>query len=290
MLDIPARIKVIQYLLEKNTRESLTYAALEGRLTIEYLCYERFKLSYSYLSVEDLKNWQPKHVVQQVSEEINENINKGFTLSISTEPLSGKLPSCKEDYESVSYTPIGNQSAINLNKLHSFWHGLSNVALHIPVPTIDSGDISIYGDKDKIKKKVEAFLRYLATLKNGNLLMGGSLGKEFSFNCFACETLIKKPIKLLTAAAAAAAAAAAVANCINPKCNESYLIEPEKNNEYEIKRRIIKFLCLGCKEDLEIPSNVFKDLKFQQQLNICCGGCQSSQTVIMRPLAKGSSE
>lgn len=282
MLDIPKRIEVIQSLLLEDTRESLTYAALEGRLTIEYLCYERFKLSYSYLSTEDLKNWQPKHVVQQMSEEINENINKGFTLSISTEPLSGKLPTNKEEYESINYTPIGSQSAINLNKLHRFWHGLSNVALHIPVPTIDSGDISIYGDKEKIKKKIEAFLLYLSELKEGNLLMGGSIGKEFSFHCCACETLIKKPVKLLMSPV--------VVNCINPKCNESYLIEPEQNNDHEITRRIIKFVCLDCKKDLEIPSNVFKDLKFEQQLNICCGGeCRSSQTVIMRPLVKGNS-
>jgi hypothetical protein len=282
LLDIPKRIEVIQSLLLEDTRESLTYAALEGRLTIEYLCYERFKLSYSYLSIEDLKNWQPKHVVQQMSEEINENINKGFTLSISTEPISGKLPINKEEYESINYTPIGKQSAINLNKLHSFWHGLSNVALHIPVPTIDSGDISIYGDKEKIRKKIKAFLSYLSELKEGKLLMGGSLGKEFSFDCCACETLIKKPVKLLTSPT--------VANCINPKCNESYLIEPEKSNVHEITRRIIKFACLECKKDLDIPSNVFKDLKFEQQLNICCGECQSSQTVIMRPLVKGCSD
>ncbi|WP_028867247.1 hypothetical protein [Psychromonas arctica] len=280
MLDITKRIKFIEFLLLENTVESLTYAALEGRLTIEYLCYKRFKLSYSYISAEDLKNWQPKHVVKQISEEINENINKGFTLSISTESLSGKLPANKEEFESVNYTPIGNQSAINLNKLHSFWHGLSNVALHIPVPNIDSGDIRIYGDREIIKKKIENLLVYLLTLKEGNLLMGGSLGKEFSFNCFACETLIKKPFKLLTAPI--------IANCINPKCNESYLIEPKKNSEHEITRCIIKFLCLGCKKDLEIPSNVFKDLKFQQQLNIFCGECQTSQTVIMRPLVKNN--
>ena len=281
MLDIPKRIEVIQSLLLEDTKESLTYAALEGRLTIEYLCYERFKQSYSYLSIEDLKNWQPKHVVQQMSEEINENINKGFTLSISTEPLSKKSPTNKEEYESINYTPIGNQSAINLNKLHSFWHGFSNIALHIPVPTIDSGHISIYGDKEKIRKKIKAFLSYLTELKEGKLLIGGSLGECFSFHCCACETLIKKPVKLLTSPV--------VANCINPKCNESYLVELEKSNDHKITRQIITFACLVCKKDLDIPSNVFKGLKFEQQLNICCGECQSSQTVIMRPLVKGSS-
>ncbi|WP_039917605.1 hypothetical protein [Cellvibrio mixtus] len=280
MLDIPRRIEVIKSLLLKNTAESLTYAALESRLTIEYLCYERFKLSYTYLSAEDLKHWQPKHVVKQISEEINENVVKGFTLSISAEPLKGKLPTTREEYESIEYIPVGSQSAINLNKLHEFWHGFSNLALHIPVPNISSGDISIYGDKDNIKKKIEAFIEYLSKLKDGNLLMGGVLGKGFSFNCFVCETLIKKPLKLL--------ASPIVVSCINPKCNESYLIEPELQSEHKITRCTFNFSCVGCQDDLEIPSNVFKGLKFEQQLNICCGKCKSNQTVVMRPMIKGA--
>jgi hypothetical protein len=282
LLDIIKRIKVINSLLQEDSIESVTYAALEARLTIEYLFYERFKLSYSYLSTEDLKNWNPKHVVKQVSEDINENITKGFTLSISTESIKGKLPNSKEDYASIDYTPLGTQSAINLNKLNSFMHSFSKLALHIPVPTIDSGDMTIYGDKSNIKNKLSSFLAYLTFLEKGNLLMGGALGRELSFECGACDTLIKKPIELLVSPV--------IANCINPMCNESYLIEPEENNSHEITRRIIKFVCLGCNKELEIPSNVFKDLKFKEQLNICCGECQTSQTVIMRPLVKNSSE
>jgi hypothetical protein len=278
LLDISKRIKVIQSLLEEDTSESLTYAALEARLTIEYLCYERFKLCYSYLSVRDLKNWQPKHVVQQVSEEISEIITKGLSWSISTEPLSEKLPLSIEDYESLKYTKIGNQSQINLNKLNSFWHGLSNLALHIPVPTTDSGDISIYGDKGNIKNKIEGFLQYLSILKSANLLVGGPLGKIYSFNCIECNSMIKKPIKQLTSTA--------VVNCINPKCIESYLIEPDKDNAYEITRRSINFLCPECNKDIKIARNVFNDLKFQQERRIDCKECQSSQTIIMRPIIK----
>lgn len=62
MLDIAKRIELINALLEQDTEQSLTYAALECRLTLEYLCYERFKLylSYlSYLSQNDLKTGSP---------------------------------------------------------------------------------------------------------------------------------------------------------------------------------------------------------------------------------------
>jgi len=83
MLDISKRISVIQSLVDEDTDQSLTYAALECRLTLEYICYERFKLSCKYLSPVDLKRWQPRDVVKQISEEANEYIAQGFTLSVS---------------------------------------------------------------------------------------------------------------------------------------------------------------------------------------------------------------
>lgn len=278
MLDISKRITLIDSFVEEDTDQSLTYAALECRLTLEYLCYERFKLFYSYLSAKDLKNWQPKHVVKQISDDIDEIIAKGFSVSISRESVEGNPPKTREDYESLGYTLIGTQSELNLKQLHSHWNGLSNVALHIPVPSISSGKFSIYGDKNAIRSKVLSVRDFISTL-NGNLLMGGHLGEDYSFNCSVCDSLIKKPVEFLRTPS--------IVNCINPKCNESYVVVPENDGEaIDITRRVIKFSCKGCNGDLEVPSNVFRDLRFGQQLNIRCGSCESSSTVIMRPLMK----
>ena len=279
MLDIKKRIAVINALVLKDTTESLTYAAIESRLTIEYLCYERFKLWHPYLSAEDLKKWMPKDVVKQVAEDVDENVIKGFTLSISSEPLGDKSPVTKEDYESMEYIKVGEQSALDLNKLHQFWQALSNVALHIPVPTISSGKINIYGEKVKIKEKIESFIEYLSGL-NGNLLMGGPLDDVFKFNCVMCGFLIKKPAKRFSLPS--------VVSCINPKCNESYLLEPTNDGEgFEYTRRVFNYKCNGCGCDLDVPANVFRKLKFNEQVDVVCT-CTSSLTVIMHPLTKES--
>ncbi|KKD00329.1 hypothetical protein [Photobacterium halotolerans] len=277
MLDIPKRIKLINSLLEQDTEQSLTYAALESRLTLEYLCYERFKLYFSYLSESDLKNWQPKHIIKQISDEVGDNVSRGFLISISDEKIDGRLPETKEEFESIKYTPLGNQSELKLKKLHQLWNGVSNVALHIPVPSISSGNINIYGDKDKIRKKVSEVVAFLSNMK-GNLLMGGSFGEEYRFNCFACGTKIKRPVRGLQHKTAL--------SCINPKCQESYVIQKDKHDEFEVIRSVIKFSCLGCNEELEVPIRAFKDLRFNQILNIRCGKCSTLLEVIMRPLMK----
>lgn len=279
MLDIPKRVELINFLLEQDTEQSLTYAALESRLTLEYLCYERFRLYFSYLSESDLKNWQPKHIIKQISDEVDDNVSKEFSISISDEKIDGRLPETKEEFESIKYTPLGNQSELKLNKLHKLWNGVSNVALHIPVPSISSDSINIYGDKDKIRKKVSEVVEFLSNMK-GNLLVGGSFGEEYSFNCFVCDTKIKRPVSALQQKTAL--------SCINPKCQESYVIQKDNNDEFEVIRSVIKFTCLGCNEELEVQIRAFKDLRFNQILNIRCGNCSTLSEVIMRPLMKST--
>lgn len=277
MLDISKRIELIKSLLKEDTEQSLTYAALESRLTLEYLCYERFKLYFSYLSETDLKNWQPKHIIKQISDEIDNNVSSELSISISDEKIDGRLPKQKEEFESIEYTPLGTRPELKLNKLHHLWNGVSNVALHIPVPSIKSPNISVYGDKDKIRKKVNDVITFLLDIK-GNLLVGGCFGEDFSFNCLVCRTKIKRPVSSLKDKN--------VLSCINPKCQESYVIQRDKHDEFEIIRSIIKFSCCRCNEDLEVPIRVFKDLRFNQVLRIRCGTCSHLSEVIMRPLMK----
>jgi hypothetical protein len=279
MLDIPKKIKLINSLLKQDTEQSLTYAALECRLTLEYLCYERFKLYFSYLSENDLKNWQPKHIIKQISDEIDENVSEEFSISISAEKIDGRSPETKEEFESLKYTPLGTQSELNFNTLHKLWNGLSNVALHIPVPKISSADLNIYGDQDKIKKKVSDVVSFLSGMK-GNLLMSGTFGEEYSFNCLMCDTKIKRPVRNLQHQT--------VVSCINPKCKESYVIQKNINDEFEVIRSTIKFSCEGCNEDIEVPIRFFQDLRFNQKLNIQCAKCNTLSEVIMRPLIKST--
>jgi len=274
VLDITKRIELINALLKQDTEESLTYAALECRLTLEYLCYERFKLYFPYLSKSDLSStWKPKHIIKQISEQIDHDVSKEFSVSISTEKINGRPPTTKEEYESIAYTPFGTQSELKLRKLDKLYNSLARVALHIPVPSISSGYINIYGKKEAIRKKVEDVISFLSDIE-GNLLMGGSFGEELSFNCLACDTKIKRPIRNLQDKT--------VISCINPNCVESYLIE-KKYDSFKKIRRVIKFSCAGCDEELVIPARYFQELRFENSLEIRCHNCDMKSEVIMRP-------
>lgn len=277
MLNIQKRIETINSLLEQDTEQSLTYAALECRLTLEYLCYERFKLYFPYLSENDVEKWQPKHIVKQVSDEIDESISGKILISISNEKINGRPPRSKEEFESIKYIPLGMQSELRLNKLHQLWNAVSKLALHIPVPTIFSGNIKVYGDKDDIRRKVSEVVSFLSNM-NGNMLIGKLPGLDYVFKCFTCDMEIRRPVKKL--------GDETVVSCINPDCKESYLIKRTEKDDFEIIRNVVRLPCSGCGEYLEIPTKKFYDLRFEQVMPAPCSNCGVLSDFIMFPLPK----
>lgn len=279
MLDIKERIEVIKKLVSQDSECSLTYAALECRLTIEYIAYERFKASYAYLSPKELEGWSPRDVVRQVAADVNDTVCDQVTLHISKQPITGTPPSTLEEYESLDYIPIGTQAELKLGKLHSLWHGVSNTALHIPIPTISTEAMSIYGQLDKIKSKVQDVIDFLSDLQTGNMILGGTKEKTYNFSCDSCRIEIKKTIKSI--------GRKKIIHCINPKCKESYLIEEDsETKELFYSRRVFVVDCKSCGQKHEIPTNIFKGLKFEEALNIQCSNCHKTQVIIMRPMTK----
>lgn len=280
MLNVQARIELIENLYKSPIEKNLTYAALECRLTIEYLCYERFRLLNPYLGEKDLNNWTPAKVVEQVSKEIDDQFTRELKISISPDVPSSDGKPTVADFEALDFQELGMQSELKFKKLHRLWQGVSNVALHIPVPTIANNELSIYGESKKIRKKIDDCLVYFKTL-SGNLLFGGIIGEVFSFNCLICETEIRRPV--------ASVKKPTHVHCINPKCLESYMLTPDEGG-FDYKRQTISFKCIECGDDLVVPLTQFYKLTINHTLSIKCTSCSGVTEVIMRPQSKCLSE
>lgn len=134
MLHLKKHIKIVEELIKEDIIQSLTYAALECRLTIETICYERLKISYDYLSYDDLRKWQPKDVVKQLITDANELADEEFSIAIATIETDDKKPTIIKEYKSLNYIDLGTQTKININKLGGLWNALSNLALHVSLP------------------------------------------------------------------------------------------------------------------------------------------------------------
>lgn len=86
MIDLKEIISVIKKLLDDNTPQSLTYAALECRLAIEKICYDRLKVNYDYISHDDLRSWRPGDVVKTLIADVDGSAASEQTLYMAKQP------------------------------------------------------------------------------------------------------------------------------------------------------------------------------------------------------------
>jgi len=271
---IGRKIKIIEALLKDGSLSSLTYAALECRLVIEMICYERLMVAYGYTSYSDLRRWQPKEIVQQVVNEANELAATTFKFSRSKEPIdSDNPPRSASDYEKIEYVEVGTQIGFNIKKIGQLWQALSSVALHVQVPKNKSDNLSIDGKPEKIKGKVETALKLFREINKGNLL-ASSPGPEISYRCDGCGEVIKRKLDLVYNGM--------VASCNTESCNESYLLAVTESG-VEFARRVLSLPCDGCESTLEVPERLIEGLRINQSLTAECGACRHKMVIRLRP-------
>ena len=265
MLTMTKNIEVIENLLNENTPASLTYAALECRLTIEQLCYERLRMLHEFISHDDIAKWQPAQVVKTLMQEVDPYVTTSVKISISTESIDENTDKPLEDFE---YEEIGTQVGFNPNKMGKLWNALANLALHIPVPKNKDVQISRYGDQEKVRKKVQDCLDEFRRLSETTINFTG-FGDVVSFDCFGCSNQIKRKSQTLEHQQ--------TINCIDPKCDESYKVE-KRNEEFYFERRKVKFEC-HCGHELALAYNHVERSKLNEKIKVVCTNCNEENLI-----------
>lgn len=261
MIDLKPSISQIESLLAQNTDASLTYAALECRLAIERICYERLRLAHDYISHDDIKKWQPRDIVNTLIKEVDENIAETFTFSISKEPVPEKsLAPTLEDYEAMEFLPIGTQIGFDPNRLGRLWNALAHLALHITLPTSKDHDVLRYGNAEKIRAKVKEALAEIKRIGAGTLMSSG-IGEEVSFDCF-CGVKNKRRLGLLKDGQ--------IISCISPLCEETY---DYIASHMSFGRRVLEIKCRSCGTQKDIPKKMVDKLRTDQDIYFDCEGC-----------------
>ena len=89
MLTLGPTIERIKALLAENTEASSTYAALEARLALERVCYDKLLHRYDYISHYELvRKWQPGALINTLMNEVDPYVAQTLTLQIGKSPAS----------------------------------------------------------------------------------------------------------------------------------------------------------------------------------------------------------
>lgn len=272
MLNLNPAISKIEELVKEDTEASITYAALECRLAIERICYERLRLAHDYISHDDIKRWQPRDIVRILIQEVDSRATETFTLSISTSPIPEGVPEpTPEQYQSMEFEPVGTQIGFNPNKLGRLWNALAKLALHVGLPTSKADVVPHYGNKEEIKNKVLEALAEIKRIGDGTLMWTG-LGEEVSFTCL-CGSMNKRRCELLSDGQ--------IVSCVNPDCDESYNFV---KSELSFGRRTLEISCRACGTQHSIPKKMIENVRTDQRIHFDCEGCSETIYVSWRPM------
>lgn len=263
MIQLAPIIERIETLLHDGTDASTTYAALEARLALEKVCYDRLRQAHDYIAHEQLRRWQPREVMTTLIQHVDQHAALTMKLSMSTKPVSeDNVP---EDRE---YAEIGTQVGFDPAKIGRLWQALSGLALHVKLPMHRTEHIPAYGDPQKTRAKVLEVLAELRRLAKGTLVTSG-VGMEVKFDCV-CGEENKRRAGLLKEGDSVF--------CINPRCDESYTISFEGEDTL-FEREMAQFDCASCKAPQALPRRWLNRLPIDHAANLICHACGYSNHV-----------
>lgn len=272
MINLIPLIARIRALLDEDTPQSVTYAALEARLAIEKVCYDRLRQRHDYISHADLKRWQPAHVINIIIAEVDSHLRSDLRLEVANpEPTAdGK----------IEYFEIGTEIGFDPSRLSKMWNALAKLALHVRMPEKREDEIDDYGEKSEIISKVEEVLTELERLSKGSMVFSG-IGYEVQFNC-QCGQINKRRHALLKDGQ--------LISCFNPSCANSYKVRKNIDNSVSFTLDVVEVPCGGCGQTIFSARRPLLNLKRDDQAIVRCEQCGHPNEVIWILVRKNSTE
>lgn len=162
---------------------ALRYAALELRLALEALCYERASLLGEELPPEAYRIWQPKKLLQQLLE-LEPMIDKSRTISFGMEETPGVA--------ATQMNLLGTEVVLSMRNIKDFYDALGSF-LHAPTlkQLEQSGDINFGTCRAKCVELVTVIEKVLASK-----VFNSNFGVFSSIECMndACKQIIRRRI------------------------------------------------------------------------------------------------
>ncbi|MCF8146250.1 MAG: hypothetical protein K9N21_20270 [Deltaproteobacteria bacterium] len=167
--------------LEKGTDSNLKYAALELRMAMEAVTYDRAAAFKEEFPTDEYDTWQPKKVMA-VLLEIEPLADKDSTIAFGLEEEYG-VPAKK-------MTSLGTETVLNMGVLKKHYDALGSF-LHIL--TIKSAKAGKTVNHDKLRKRCEEIRAYLDKVLSSPV-SNSTLGVFSSIECAECGKKIRKRI------------------------------------------------------------------------------------------------
>lgn len=218
-LDKRSCISRAQALLANPTPENLRYAALEIRLCIEALTYEKLRSFGNLVPEERLKTWQPPQAVKALLE-FSPNVDRSFTIFAGIEEEYGK--------PAKGMKLIGEHHALPLKWLRKHYNKVGKM-LHAPsvLETHSASTSELISYLNVVISDLEAPL-------SGNI-SGVSIRDVYSFTCQQCQDTVVCNAEFVRQNNRAI--------CLNHQCKAEYFASVTASDEATFQLMVTTFEC-----------------------------------------------
>lgn len=260
MLSFDETKQTIEQLLESGSEASIVYAALECRLAIERICYDRFQRYSDLVSADDLKNWQPKHIIQFLVDEIDPHVATNVELNMRPSADGDETSGNEKDW-----IKLGSEKGIDHRTLHKLWHGISREALHTKLLT---GTVSYQKhqiNRNVVESQINQMIAVLEDLSKSTMSMSFPIETiRLTCKCGYENKFTKNQIENLS-----------FLDCKNSSCELTYKASSD-NGKIAFELLKLDFEC-DCGHKFFVSAKSFRVLDKDSDIRVTCRKCDKSR-------------
>lgn len=240
-------------LLESGDDEKLAYAALELRMAIEAIVYEKLRLYAPRLPSEVLEKWQPPQAVRALLE---------------FEPLATEnkiIRFAREDYPggpTGEWRTLGAHRSFKLPWLRQAYNRLGNL-LHLPSPR-SAAKHEAPGWAQKVRSDLEAIFDEVRAVSESQI--DSTLARTVTFECAACDSPVICNEEALRKSG--------LAICQHDSCRAHHTVTFGSDESIVFHLKAAEFECMTC--DARIP---VETRKLALNVRFACSNCRAEYTI-----------
>ena len=167
--------------LSANNDDDLLYAALQLRMAMEALTYDRAVIYAEDLGPEQMKIWQPKQLLDLILE-VDPRAGQAGTLSYGIEPSLGARPE--------TMTTLGTDNVLSLATLKKHYAALGS---YLHTPTLDQLEKEKPHDMSKLRCRCKTIVDAIEVVLSSEV-WGVAIMRRGTIDCMRCGEKLRRRI------------------------------------------------------------------------------------------------
>jgi hypothetical protein len=249
---IRPHLETARKLVQNGDHPSLTYAALELRLGIELMCYEKLRMRLGYVSVDEIRAWRPADVLDALAEVADPHVTQEAVLYVADEGSQN---------QPATWQKIAEQRKIDPRRLRRIWNKLGNF-LHVQLPSHGDEFVVAYADIALLRSRIGKIIAELEPLATGADIHLAA--PRTSFTC-SCGFTLQRATAMLREGEPV--------TCINPKCRKEWLVEKRGEGEHGFRSHVVEVSCRRCGHEQCFEDRQLREMRPGQISCFTCDRC-----------------